>query len=150
MDGDQQRIKKCDTQRVGDYQNNRALGGESGKWYCGIIKILRTNLVPRSYCMTDMLPRLTVEGLGMTLPLTPQFTITIYFLIYFLFIYFFSARTIHPHECLDNFHVLARSIPTDTGGLWDSKAQCHSRTGSRIIGFSSYPKTRRWYRLKQQ
>ena len=27
MDGDQQSIKKSDTQRVGDYQNNRALGG---------------------------------------------------------------------------------------------------------------------------
>ena len=31
MDGDQLSIKKSDTRRVGDYQNNRALGGESGK-----------------------------------------------------------------------------------------------------------------------
>ena len=27
MDGDQQSIKESDTQQVGDYQNNRALGG---------------------------------------------------------------------------------------------------------------------------
>ena len=52
---------------------------------------------------------------------------TILFLIFFFNSFFFSARTIHPHECLDNLYVLAWNIPTDTGGLWDSKAQRDSR-----------------------
>ena len=52
-----------------------------------------------------------------------------HFLSFFFFFnsFFFSARTIHPHECLDNLYVLAWNIPTDTGGLWDSKAQRDSR-----------------------
>ena len=53
---------------------------------------------------------------------------TVSFLIYiFLNSFFFSAKPIHPHECLDNLYVLAWNIPTDTGGLWDSKAQRDSR-----------------------
>ena len=44
-----------------------------------------------------MLPRLTVEGLGMTLPLTPRFTITILFSYLFSIHLFFSQRELFTH-----------------------------------------------------
>ena len=46
--------------------------------------------------MTEMLPRLTVEGLGMTLPLIPQFTITILFPYLFSIHLFFLSENYSP------------------------------------------------------
>ena len=46
--------------------------------------------------MTEMLPRLAVEGLGMTLSLTPRFTTTILFPYLFSIHLFFLSENYSP------------------------------------------------------